>query len=93
MIGKHKALRKEVVIKAIPLDLYHEKSTIFSISEVDAQNLCHKSKYVLQIMDFFEFDGSAYIVAKFEAGGDLVQYVEARGQEYLTEKQARQIFV
>ena len=44
-------------------------------------------------MDSFEFDGSVYIVTKYEAGGDLVQYVEARGQAYLTEEQARKIFV
>ena len=36
MIATHNALGVQVVIKAIPSELYHNKATSFSISEVDA---------------------------------------------------------
>ena len=48
---------------------------------------------MLGIVDFFEFDGSVYIVTKYEAGGDLVDYAEARGKAHLSEKQTQQLFV
>ena len=34
-----------------------------------------------------------YLITKYEAGGDLAEYAEARGQEYLPEEQAKQIFL
>ena len=48
---------------------------------------------MLGIVDSFEFDGSFYIVTKYEAGGDLLDYAVAHGKAYLSEKQAQRIFV
>ena len=44
-------------------------------------------------MDHFEFGESVYVVTKFEGGGDLSDYTAARGQAYLMEEQALQIFI
>ena len=41
---------------------------------------------MLGIVDFFEFGGNVYIVTKYEAGGDLADYAESRGQAYLIEE-------
>ena len=48
---------------------------------------------MLGIVDSFEIDGSVHIVTRFEAGGDLSDYAEARGQQYLSEAQALRIFI
>ena len=48
---------------------------------------------MLGIVDSFEFGGNVYIVTKYEAGGDLADYAESRGQAYLIEEQALQIFI
>ena len=48
---------------------------------------------MLDILDSFEIDESVHIVTKYESGGDLLDYLEACGQEYLHEAQALQIFL
>ena len=47
---------------------------------------------MLRIVDFFEVEGSVYIVTGYEAGGDLAEFADARGQVHLTEAQALHIF-
>ena len=51
------------------------------------------SDYVLGILDSFEHGGNVYIVTKYEAGGDLSDYAESRGQAHLKEEQAMRIFI
>ena len=92
MVAKHNVLGVKVVIKNIPSEFYHAKAASFAISEVNAQHRCQKSEYVLGILDSFEVDGNVYIVTKYEAGGDLADYADARGQSNLTEVQAQHIF-
>ena len=92
LVATHNVLGVKVVIKNIPSEFYNRKEASFAISEVNAQHRCQKSEYVLGILDSFEVDGYVYIVTKYEAGGDLADYAEARGQSNLTEVQAQRIF-
>ena len=78
-MAKHNVLGVMVVIKNIPSEFYYRKEASFAISEVNAQHRCQKSEYVLGILDTFETDGNVYIVTKYEAGGDLANYADARG--------------
>ena len=40
---------------------------------------------MLGIVDSFEVEGRVYIVTGYEAGGDLADFSDARGQVHLTE--------
>ena len=48
---------------------------------------------MLGIVDSFEEDESVHIVTRYEAGGDLADYAEKLGQQYLSETQAQEIFI
>ena len=65
MYAKHNTLGLKVVIKSVPSEQYNARAAIFAISEVDAQRLCQKSEFVLEIVDSFEFDESVHIVTRF----------------------------
>ena len=47
---------------------------------------------MLGVIDSFELEGRMYMVTGFEAGGDLADFPEAIGQEYLSEAQVLHIF-
>ena len=48
---------------------------------------------MLGIADHFQIDDTVYIVTKWQSGGDLLTYMSARGETYLTEELALHIFV
>ena len=47
---------------------------------------------MLGVVDHFETDDFVYIVTKKAAGGDLLEYIAALGQNYLSEDHAQYLF-
>ena len=76
----------------MPAVVYERKAIRYDISEVDAQIKCSKSEYVLGIFDHFVIGETLYIVTVYESGKDLCDYINAQGQDRLTEEHALYIF-
>ena len=47
---------------------------------------------MLGVADYFQIDHTAYIVTNFQAGGDLLSYMQALGKAFLSEELVLHIF-
>ena len=90
----------EVAIKSIDKKKYVRLQKEGRLSEAEALELCKESAHVVNLIEKFTWQGEIYLVTKFAAGGDLLQFClkheelsAAKGcLTWLTEAQYKDIF-
>ena len=99
-IAQHKLTGAEVAIKSIEKKKYARLQKEDRVSEAEALELCKESAHVVNLIEKFTLHGEIYLVTKFAAGGDLLQYCLRREEQslaqgklnWLSEAQAKHIF-
>ena len=73
-IARHKLTGADVAIKCIQKKKYARLQKEDRVSEAEALELCKESAYIVNLIEKFTLFGEIYLVTKFAAGGDLLQY-------------------
>ena len=84
--AEHRLTGQQVVIKAICKTKYKYLTRYNGVSESGAMYLCEANKNVLTIVDEFKMGQKVYVVTKLAKGGDLINYLQAKGVDRLPEE-------